>query len=636
MPECSAGRWPVSRIRLSGGGFPLVSDRASHKVPMSTRLRILTLLLLFVLPARLALADVQAVRIGVLAFLGAEAATDEWSPVVRRLQAAMPGRTVSLVHLDHRGLRDAAARGDIDFLITNPGHYVELEAALGASRILTLDSAPVHAPARAIGSTVVARAERTDLRTLDDLRGKRLAIVTPEGFGGYQLLWRELAARGIDPEDDLAGLKVVGLPMTGVFRALEAGEADAGIVRACLLESRPAWREAFRVVGARDEPDFPCATSSRLYPDWPLATLRGTPPALAKEVAVALLAMSAERDGMAWAVPADYQAVHEMFRELQIGPYANLAEPTLMMLAERYWPWVAAFAALLAGWILYTVRVEHLVHLRTAELRSALAARDALEGRMRANQEQAEHLTRLSVLGELSGTLAHELNQPLATIANYAQSLVRRADNGRLTDDAVREASGEIAGQAERAAGILGRIRGFARKRAAVREVLAPRALAEDAIALFRGMLANAPEVTLDDDLPADARVEADPLQIQQVLLNLLKNGYDATRTLPPELRRLALRITDGDGHARIAVCDHGPGLDATARERLFEPFFTTKPDGLGLGLSICRSIAEAHRGRLTVHCNDARQGCEFVLSLPLAAPEDRTTETQADHAADQ
>lgn len=570
-------------------------------------------------PARAAPAtDAGAVRLGVLAFLGAEAAISEWSPVVRRLQTALPGREISLVHFDHRGLHEAAAGGAVDFIITNPGHYVELEAALGASRILTLDAGATRAPERAIGSAVIVKAGSGELRTLADLRGRRVAVVAREAFGGFQTVWRELAALGMDPERDLAGLQVVGFPMNQVFDAVARGEADAGIVRSCLLESRAEWRSAFRVLGARSEADFPCATSTRLYPDWPLATLRHTPPELAKQVAIALLAMSAGADGMAWAVPADYQAVHEMFRELQIGPYAYLREPTLMVLAERYWRWVAALALLLAAWILYTVRVEHQVHTRTAELRAALAAREALEARIRASQEQADHLSRLSVLGELSGTLAHELNQPLATIGNYAQSLSRRVDNGRLTDDAVREAAGEIAGQAERAAGILGRIRGFAKKRTAVRERIAPAVIVDEAIALFRGMLANAPAVTLADEVPPGTMVEIDRLQIQQVLLNLLKNGYDAARSLAPERQRLVVRIS-GDGHARIAVRDFGTGLDATTRDRLFEPFFTTKPDGLGLGLSICRSIAEAHRGRLTAEAPADGPGSEFILSLPLA-----------------
>jgi len=562
----------------------------------------------------------REIRIGVLAFLGADAAVVEWLPVVKRIEAALPGRKVSLVQFDHRGLEDAAAAGTVDFVITNPGHYIELEAKTGASRILTLDAGPKRSPERSIGSVVVVRADRDELRTFDDLRRRRVAIVSREGFGGYQAVLRELAARGIDPERDFAELRPVGFPMGQVLDAVENGEADAGIVRACLVESRPEWASRFRVVGRRDEPDFPCATSTRLYPDWPLATLRHTPPALAKTVAIALLAMSPAEDGIGWAMPADYQSVHEMFRELQIGPYANLREPTLMVLAERYWPWVALLALLLSAWILYTVRVEHLVHVRTVELRAALASREALEARVRAGQEQADHMARLSVLGELSGTLAHELNQPLAAIGNYAQSLRRRVDNGRLTDDAVREASAELAGQAERAAGILARIRGFAKKRAAVREPVAPGEIVADAVALFRGMLANAPPVELADELPPATTVEVDPLQIQQVLLNLLKNGYDAARGFAPARQRLIVAIGTGrDGNVRIAVRDFGSGLDPATRERLFAPFFSTKPDGLGLGLSICRTIAEAHRGRLTAEAAPDGRGAEFILSLPLS-----------------
>ena len=572
------------------------------------------------------------IRIGVLAFLGVDASIVEWSPVVKRIEAALAGRKVSLANFDHRGLEAAAAAGAIDLVITNPGHYVELEAATGASRILTLEAGPARSSERALGSAVVTRAARQDLRTLADLRGQRVAIVARGAFGGYQTVWRELAALGIDPERELDELKVVGLPMGQVLDAVARGEADAGIVRTCLLESRPEWARHFRVIGARAEPDFPCATSTRLYPDWPLATLRHTPPALAKAVAIALLAMSPAEDGIAWSVPADYQSVHELFRELQIGPYANLREPTLMMIAERYWRWVAALAVLLALWILYTVRVEHTVHSRTAELRAALAAREALEARMRASQEQADHMARLSVLGELSGTLAHELNQPLAAIGNYAQSLRRRLDNGRLTDAAVREASDEIADQAERAAGILGRIRGFARKRAAVREPVAPGEIAAEAVALFRGMLAIAPRVALTDALPPSTRVVVDPLQIQQVLLNLLKNGYDAARGLAPERRGLELSVMAGDpGSIRFIVRDFGSGIDAATRDRLFEPFFTTKPDGLGLGLSICRTIAEAHGGRLTAEPAAEGPGTVFILSLPVSTP----AESAPAHAPD-
>ena len=583
----------------------------------------------------------KPVRVGVLAFLGADAAVEEWTPVLRRLQATLPGYTPELHQLDHAGLREAAQRGELDFVITNPGHYVELEASLGASRILTLDVGGERPPQRALGSAVIV-PQASALQGLEDLRGRRLAIVGRGGFGGYQLVWGELDALGIEPEVDLAALHEVGFPMGGVVDAIDAGLADAGVLRSCLLEQHPDWAARFRVLSPRDEAGFPCATSTPLYPDWPLAALRHTPPELSRTVAIALLGMRAERDGLAWSVPADYQSVHALFRRLEIGPYAYLRATTLMVLAERYWPWVGGFALLILGWILYTVRVEYLVQTRTAALRDALAAREAMEARMRGAQEQAEHLSRLSVLGELSGTLAHELNQPLAAIANYANSLVRRADNQRLTEAAVREAAGEIAGQAERAAGILGRIRTFARKRTASREEVAPRELVDEAVTLFRGMLAHAPPVAVDDALPPGLHIEVDRLQIQQVLLNLLKNAWDASRGLPAERQRIDIRLETAAGSLHIRVRDYGSGLDETARAQLFESFFTTKADGLGLGLSICRSIAEAHGGRLAVATSDTATdtapdapphdpanasadtalgavGATFILSLPLS-----------------
>jgi two-component system sensor histidine kinase TtrS len=559
--------------------------------------------------------DTPPVRIGVLAYQGAEAALSTWAPMLRRLQAQLPAARFELIELDHAGLRRAVAEGQVQFVVTNPGHYVELEAAFGISRILTLANPSTEAPARAIASVVVAPRARDDLDQLADLVGQRVAIVNREAFGGFQVMWREMRDAGLDPESDLAALVPVGFPMDGVLQALDTGRADAAILRACLIEQVPGWQARYRVVAPRQDAGFACAHSSRLYPDWPLAALRSTPPELARALIVALLTMRPEA-GMAWTVPADYQSVHELFRELEIGPYAYLRAPGLRVLAQRYWPGIAILATVLVAWIVYTVRVEHLVHSRTAALREAMARQEELARRARANQEQLEHLSRLSVLGELSGTLAHELNQPLATIGNYAQSLARRCDNKRLTPEALKEATTEIAQQAERAAGILGGIRAFARKRVARRGRQDPVALLEETVALFRGMLAQAPPVDLDVAAAGDACLDVDPLQIQQVLLNLLKNGLDAMDGMPGP-HRLVASVRREDDRLRYGVRDFGAGLADDAREHLFEPFFTTKPDGLGLGLAICKTIAEAHGGRLEAVRAEPGPGMVFTLTLP-------------------
>lgn len=578
-------------------------------------------LMVFAGPLLAAPAEQRPVRIGLLAFLDAEAMSRQWAPLLAHLGAALPGQPPVLLQFDHKGLRDAVASGSVDFVITNPGNYVALEMEFGISRIATLDTTQAPSPMRAVGSAVIVRADRLDLTKLADLAGRRVAAVGEDAFGGFQVAWREFAQLGLDPYTDFAELSFVGLPMRAVTDAVASGRADAGIVRACTIENlAESARAGFRVLSPRAEADFPCQTSTRLYPDWPIATLRSTPPVLAKAVARALLAMPATVEGMSWTVPADYQAVHELFRELQTGPYSYLKESTLRAAAVRYWPVVLVLATLLLGWIIYTVRVEHLVHARTAALRQALDERKAIEARMRVHQEQVEHLSRLSILGELSGTLAHEINQPLASISNYAQSLVRRVDSGRLTDAAVREAGSEIAGQAERAAGILGRIRGFARKRAAVRERRVLGQLVGEAVALFAGMISNRPEIRIDEGTAANCMVEVDPLQIQQVVLNLLKNGLDAMQDLPAAERRLLITLErEAEGAAlRVGIRDFGRGLTPEAQERLFEPFFTTKPDGLGLGLSICATIIEAHGGRLSAQAPAEGPGLVFTFALPM------------------
>ena len=559
------------------------------------------------------------VRIGVLAYLGADAAVEEWTPVATQLRRALPGRAVELISLDHAALNEAAQARRVDFIITNPGHYVELESRLGASRILTLQTGSTLPTSawQAVGAAVVTLAGNPQVQRLADLRGQRVAVVGKEAFSGYQLVWRELAAEGIDPASDLRQLLVVGLPMDRVLEAVASGAADAGFVRACMVESRPEWRQRFRVVAPRPEMGFACATSTRVYPNWPIATLRHTDPALARAVTIALLEMRAGDSPITWTVPADYQSVHEMQRELKIGPYANLRVPTLTALAQRYWPWLAGLLGLIALGGVYTLHVERQVQARTADLRQAAREREELEARLRQSREQAEHMARLSVLGELSGTLAHELNQPLAAIGNYAQSLIRRVDQQRLSPDAAREAASEMAGQAERAAGVLSRIRAFARKRVAQRQVVDPVALVHEAVALFRGMQVHAPPVDVVDKLPAGTMLTVDALQVQQVLLNLLKNGWDATRHLPAERQQLTVTLRRDTSGVHIAVRDRGEPLSSGQQSHLFEPFFTTKADGMGLGLSICRSIAEAHGGRLDASAAEDGLGLQFTLTLP-------------------
>ena len=560
------------------------------------------------------------VAIGVFAYQGEQAATSDWNPLISYLNQTLPDHRFRLENHDAESLRQAIAGERIDLVVTNPGYYIAMEAAFGLSRIAPLESSGVSA-AKALGSVVLVRSDRTDLQELSDLAGKRMAAVAPDAFGGYLLAAQEMLHNGVDPESDLKEIRFIGLPMDQIVEAVQQGQVDAGIVRACVPEQMVREKRLapadFRVLSQRQEKQFPCALSTPLYPNWPLAVTRQTDPVLAKQVARALLSMPQTADGMGWTVPADYQPVHDLYRELRVGPYAYLRETTPEGLARRFWPWLLGALMALVAWIIHTVRAEHLVLRRTAQLHDSLHAREQAETRMRESQEQMEHLSRLSVLGELSGNLAHELNQPLTTIGTYARTVLRRQDSGRLTPEAISEACSQIVSEAERAGGIVQRIRHFAKKRSAVREPVDLVLMAQEARHLVVGMLAHPPEIQIDNQLSASCRVLADGPQIQQVLLNLFKNAVDAGRNLRPERQGIRVIVEAVDHWVHLHVIDQGCGLEPPQLAHLFEPFFTTKPDGLGLGLPICKTIIEAHGGRLWAEPNAAGPGMCFSFSLP-------------------
>jgi two-component system sensor histidine kinase TtrS len=563
-------------------------------------------------------------RIGVLAWFGDQTAATQWQTLGAALQTHLPHTTVLMSYHDMDGLEKALAAGQLDFIITNPGHYVVLEARHRATRIATQKIEPGRDSEHGVGSAVIVPSERTDLQTLDDLRGKRIAATVPDGFSGWLTVWAELKRRNIDPEHKDVTPLFAGLPMSRVIESLERGEADAGILRLCLLEQLVRQGRLttgrYRVLSPQ-EPNAPCLRSTPTYPGWAFAAAAHTPDAMARATLVALMSLDGRDGVLRWGVPADYHPVHAMLRDLQIAPYEFLREHSLQAHILRYWPIGAGLLALLLLWLLYTLRVDALVQRRTRELSAALAARDEIEENMQMQCQKMEHMSRLSVLGQLSGTLAHELNQPLATIGNYARSLTRRLWSGNLSEEAIGQAAHEIAEQAERAAGILDGIRDFARKRPSRREDCDGPKLVGETVTLFRSMLPHAPEIRIENMLGDESHnIHVDRLQIQQVLLNLLKNAYDAHAEIDRAGQPIDIVLEPASDRMKITVRDHGPGLPDADRERLFEPFFTTKPDGMGLGLSICKSIIEAHAGQLVATQPDEGTGLCLSFTLPFAA----------------
>lgn len=250
-----------------------------------------------------------------------------------------------------------------------------------------------------------------------------------------------------------------------------------------------------------------------------------------------------------------------------------------------------------------------------------LRPRKAVERRLNQLQAELVHLARVSAMDEMGSAIAHELNQPLTAAMLYLQAVTRRIDklNGEgPVDPMIRETVEKAKREAERAGNIIQRMRHFVEKREPDRRIVHLGQLIDETLELTSvgtNSEGIATSVSLPEGLPP---IEADPVQIQQILVNLLRNAFEAVRGSTDP--RVLISATRSAESVTISIADTGPGIPAEVHERLFKAFSTSKRTGMGLGLSISRSIAQNHGGDLTVDPGGNGQGATFQLTLPHSA----------------
>lgn len=247
----------------------------------------------------------------------------------------------------------------------------------------------------------------------------------------------------------------------------------------------------------------------------------------------------------------------------------------------------------------------------------------AAEAEAQQRREQVTHLTRVAILGELSGALAHELNQPMTAILSNAQTAERLLLQESPDLIELREIVKDIVADDVRAGDVIRRLRTMLKPGGTAFQTLDISALLTEVVVLVRAQLLDQ-QVTLVERFAGPLPpVHGDRVQLQQVLLNLLMNACEAMRSNEPSDRTLVAKVAYENGYVRVSITDSGPGIPPHVSERLFEPFFTTKTEGLGLGLSICRSIVTLHNGWILAR-NNAERGAtvEFVLPVSQAQAE--------------
>jgi two-component system sensor histidine kinase TtrS len=572
------------------------------------------------LSASCVLAAGNEVVIGVLAHRGDQACITKWTPTIDYLNAEIPGNGFRLLPLDLNEMSAALAAGKLDFILTNPGNYVDLERKFGVSRITTLKNLHFGNPYTVFGAVIFTRADREDIRELRNLDDRSFGAVSADAFGGFQMAWRELKQAGVDPYGDLSRLQFFDFPQDNIVFAVRDGRIDAGTVRAETLErmisNGRVDRTDFRILNAHSSDDYPFPHSTRLYPEWAFAKVKRTPGALAKSVAIALMKMPADHPAMlagdyaGWTVPLNYQPVHELFMELGIGPYQRSGMSAFRELLVRYWYWLALLVAAVLFSVVHNILVKRQVKLRTRELsqtnralETEVAVRKKAEEDARTLLEEKRYLAQkcMAVQEEERRYLARELHDELGQCITAIQAdaaIIQDLSGG--CDSRLKASAGAIQGVSSRIYEVVHSL--MLRYRPGVLDDLGLVETIRDEVNAWQARQPNT-VYTLNFSGDLDALGEELNICVYRIIQECLTNIAKYARATSVHID-ISIMQTGAVRQLRVEVQDNGAGFDPRA-------------SGGGFGLIGMRERVEAKQGEFTLATMPGT-GTRITVVLPL------------------
>ncbi len=561
-------------------------------------------------------------RIAVLAHRGPERALEQWTPTAEYLQVTIPEHTFSILPMTLGEVARAVEKDTVDFVITNTGQYVELEATSGLSRLATLKNRIANTTATEFGAVIFTRADRFDIETLHDVRGKSMMAIQPDGFGGYQMALRELLEAGIDPRRDASLLRFSGFPGERIAFAVKAGEVDFGTFRTGLLEALAAEGKIqlsdFKIIHQNKSERFNGLLSTRLYPEWPFARLRHTPLDDAERVAVALINLTPDLPAaraagiVGWTVPLDYYPVHELFLALGVGPYALNDNDRLGDFIRRYPLWFAGLCALGLSLTTMTILLVRVNRKRRIAEKNLSAHHSELAKIVQTTtidlvRARDDALASSEAKSRFLANMSHELRTPLNAIIGYSEIIGEAINDAQLTEchgdvDKIVTASHHLVKLIDDIFDLEKIETGVLPFHLALFNA---RGMVQDVISIMRPLADinhNELSARVDEGV---SMIQGDLLRTKQILFNVINNACKFTNGGLIELK-VTQQVRNKRNGLLFTVQDSGCGMSKDQCSQAFDRFHsinktTEVGEGTRLGLATSRDYCELLGGQIEI-----------------------------------
>ena len=568
--------------------------------------------------------------VAVLATRGDLNAQIRWQPTLDWLETQIHNVHFTLHTFSINEMSDAVKNKKIDFIITNPGQSVSLGRQYDLSWMATLEGSQGSDAAHMIGSTVLVKST-SNYYSITDLQGKNIAAVDKNAFGGYQTFAHEVQQNGFDLSRYFSNISFIGFPIDAIVYRLRDNAIDAIIVPTCLVEKMDKEgliaKKDFRVINQKKHPNFHCAVSTQLYPNWSFAKTTGNHRALAKKITRALLAMPKDHpaaiasNSSGWTPLVSQLSIEKLHQDLDIAQLKIRWGVLTMRWISNHQQWIWA----LFIFVLFLIFYHFLLEYRFSKSKRQLA--ETLN-QLKEKNSMLEHAQRVAIVGELGSSLAHEINQPLAAIRNYSQGGLIRLKNGNSNEEIINVFE-IIQHQVSRADRIISRLRGLINKRETTKAYCDMEMIITDTLTLLDYALKKKNIVINRATSLNTQAIFVDSVGIQQVILNLISNASDACfeKSLGEHSCNINIETDYQEDQFYLHISDDGIGLKESS-EKLQSAFFTTKAEGLGLGLAICRNVIELHHGQLTLE-NNKEAGCIATISIPIGNSKDNNKESK-------